>query len=175
MKNRARQSADPYWRISPAVSGAYRHWLRTEDSLTRRLQTAFADFRVANVCQYRAHPMPDEADLLGLRPDQTALVREVWLQSGNRPLIFARSVLPRNSLRGAWRDLGRLGPRPLGAILFADPKVRRTPLSFCKLSRHHPISVRLGLNGLWARRSVFVRSGRPILVTETFLPGVLTT
>lgn len=173
MRNRLRYPADRIWHPSPAASGAYRHWLQVKDSLTSRLQASFNDFRVANVCQYWAHPLPDEAELLGLRPDQTALIREVWLQSGSRPLVFARSVLPRASLRGAWRDLGRLGSRPLGAVLFADRKVSRAPLAFCKLSRHHPISLRIGQPGLWARRSVFIRTGRMILVTETFLPGVL--
>ena len=173
MKDRARQPSDPVWQPSPAASGAFRHWLKTKDSLTQRLQTAFADFRVANVSQHWAHPLPDEACLLGLRPDQTALVREVWLQSGEKPLVFARSVLPRNSLRGAWRDLGRLGSRPLGAVLFADRRVARTPLMFYKLPRHHPISRRVGQAGLWARRSVFLQAGRAILVTEIFLPGVL--
>jgi chorismate--pyruvate lyase len=173
VKNRAQQPADRAWLPSPAASGTYRHWLQVEDSLTRRLQASFKDFKVANVSQHWAHPLPDEADLLGLRPNQTALIREVWLQSGESLLVFARSVLPRASLRGAWRDLGQLGSRPLGAVLFADRKVSRTPLTFCKLSCHHPISRRIDQAGLWARRSVFMRAGRAILVTETFLPGVL--
>lgn len=173
MKHSARLHPDHAWQPAPSGAGAYRHWLQTNDSLTKRLQAAFADFKVANVSQYWAHPLPDEASLLGLRPDQAALIREVWLQSGATPLVFARSVLPRSSLRGAWRDLDGLGTRPLGAVLFADNQVSRTPLSYCKLSRHHPISNRIGQSGLWARRSVFIRSGRTILVTETFLPGVL--
>lgn len=173
MKHLSRLHPDHAWQPSPAGAGAYRHWLQTDDSLTKRLQAAFADFKVTKVSQYWAHPLPDEAALLGLRPDQAALIREVWLQSDATPLVFARSVLPRSSLRGAWRDLDGLGARPLGAVLFADNQVSRTPLSYCKLSRLHPISKRIGLPGLWARRSVFVRSGRRILVTETFLPGVL--
>ncbi len=144
-----------------------------EESLTRRLQITFPDFKVANVNQHWTHPFPEEADLLGLRRDQIALVREVWLQSGKTPLVFARSVLPSTSLRGVWRKLAQLGSRPLGAVLFSDRRVSRTPLTFCKLSRHHPISQRIGQPGLWARRSVFMRSGHAILVTEVFLPGIL--
>jgi chorismate--pyruvate lyase len=173
VKNSARFHTDHAWHPAPAGAGVYRHWLQTNDSLTKRLQAAFADFKVTKVSQYWAHPLPDEAMLLGLRPDQTALIREVWLQSGTTPLVFARSVLPRSSLRGAWRDLDGLGARPLGAVLFADSQVIRTPLTYCKLSRHHPISKRINRAGLWARRSVFIRSGRAILVTETFLPEVL--
>ena len=82
-------------------------------------------------------------------------------------------MLPRASLRGVWRELGELGARPLGAVLFADNRVARLPLAFCKLPRLHPISRRVGQSGLWARRSIFLRAGRRILVTETFLPGVL--
>lgn len=111
-----------------------------------------------------APPLPDEAALLGLRRGQTALIREVWLQNGDIPLVFARSVLPRASLRGGWRKLGKLGSRPLGAALFSDARVVRKPLAFC---RWH------GRPAQWARRSVFVRDGRVILVTEAFLPAVL--
>ena len=95
------------------------------------------------------------------------------MQCGDTPLVFARSVLPRASLRGVWRNLGALGSRPLGAVLFADRKVTRTPLAFRKLRQLHPISFYIGQAGLWARRSVFVRAGHAILVTEVFLPGVL--
>ena len=119
--------------------------------------------------------MPDEAALLGLRRGAAAWIREVWLHDGDTQVVFARSVLPRNSLRGAWRTLGRLGSRPLGAVLFADARVMRRPLAFCKLGHRHPLLKNLAQSGpLWARRSVFVRDGRRILVTEVFLPGVLT-
>lgn len=161
------------WKPAPAAASPYRAWLLTADSLTLRLQQQFRDFRVARVSQYWASPIPDEALLLGLTPGQTALIREVWLMDGDHPLVFARSILPRASLHGAWRELDRLGARPLGAVLFADPRVRRSPLRFAKLPRRHAISQRIGLAGVWARRSVFVRTGRRILVTEAFLPGVL--
>jgi chorismate--pyruvate lyase len=173
VKNRFRQPVDRAWQPKPLASGAYRHWLIGEDSLTRRLQSRCAKFIVAKINQSWKCPLPDETRLLGLRAGQTALVREVWLQCGEMPLVFARSVLPRASLHDAWRNLGMLGARPLGAVLFADRRVARTPLSFRKLSFHHPVSRHLGESGLWARRSVFKRSGRSILVTETFLPGVL--
>lgn len=173
MKNRSRSPADPSWQPAPHASGAYRRWLIGDDSLTLRLQSRCSNFAVAHVRQRWARPLPDEAVLLKLRPHQTALVREVWLQCGDIRLVFARSVLPRASLYGAWRKLGALGSRPLGALLFGDRKVVRTPLAFRKLPCHHPISRRIGQAGLWARRSVFMQSGRAILVTEVFLPGVL--
>ena len=131
-----------------------------------------SDFAVKHVHQYWAKPTPDEAVLLGLREGQTALIREVWLQDGEMPLVFARSILPRHSLRGVWCKLGRLGSRPLGAALFADASVARQPLAFRKLSAHHPLRTHAS-QARWARRSVFMRDGRSILVTEAFMPAVL--
>lgn len=131
-------------------------------------------FEVRGVRQVWIKPLPDEAALLGLRPGESALLREVWLHDGDTPLVFARSILPRGSLRGAWRELGRLGSKPLGAALFTDARVLRRPLAYCKLKRGHSVLGSVALPyALWARRSVFVRDQHAILVTEAFLPGVL--
>jgi len=122
-----------------------------------------------------AEPFPDEAFLLGLRKGQCALIREVWLHDGDTPLIFARSILPCHSLRGVWRKLRRLGSKPLGAALFSDLQVRRRPLAYRKLGRGHPMLKEMHTQQpLWARRSIFERNSHAILVTEAFLPGVLT-
>ena len=171
MKTRTKQH-DLYWLAHPPCSGAFHSWLVDNGSLTRRLQARCRKFAVKNVHQYWAKPTPDEAKLLALRTGQTALIREVWLHDGETPLVFARSILPRGSLRGAWCGLGKLGYRPLGAALFADAKVSRQPLAFSKLAARHPLRKRAP-EAQWARRSVFVRDGRAILVTEAFLPAVL--
>lgn len=116
--------------------------------------------------------------LLGMRPHERALLREVCLNCDGRPVVFAHSVLPRRSLRGPWQSLGRLGNKPLGAALFANPAVIRTPLSFRKLMPGHPLYLRAASllemkpHCLWARRSVFMLECAAILVTEVFLPGV---
>jgi chorismate lyase len=173
VNSRLERKIDPYWLPHPPCGGKYRNWLIDEGSLTRRLQTKCVCFSVHCVRQGWMVPLPDEAALLGLRSGTAAWVREVWLQDGDRPLVFARSVLPRSSLRGAWRKLGKLGNRPLGAALFSDARVVRRPLAFRKLARRHSMRMAAGQTALWARRSVFVRAGRGILVTEAFLPGVL--
>jgi len=88
-------------------------------------------------------------------------------------------VIAPAALKGAWRMLSGLGARPLGAALFADPRIKRHPLRFRQLNRRHVLYVRAcGLlaaapASLWARRSVFVLSGAPLLVTEVFLPAIL--
>lgn len=180
MKTRSRQlTARDGWLSKPIGSGHYRPWLLDEGSLTRRLQARCQTFRVNGLRQRRGQALRDECVALPLRAREKVLLREVFLCNGSEPLVFARSVLPRRSLRGAWHRLACLGARPLGEVLFSDPAVVRTPLAYRKLLPNHPL-FRLASAGmerlppcLWARRSVFSRYGAGILVTEVFLPGVL--
>ena len=161
------------------LGGAYRHWLIEEGSLTKRLQMRYRDFAVRPTRLAYTKAILDEAQLLQMPSRKAALIREVELLGGGKPVVFAHSVLPRASLRGAWLGLGRIGNKPLGGALFADPKVERTPLSYKKLYRQHVLyqhAVRDLAEKpacLWARRSVFRLNCAAILVTEIFLPEVL--
>ena len=93
-------------------------------------------------------------------------------------MVYAHSVLPHRSLRGKWYKLGRLGNQPLGAALFKNMQVTRTPLSYKKLSNNHVLYQKAVKEiahppaYLWARRSVFHLNCANILVTEVFLPGL---
>ncbi len=178
------------WLKSPINSGAFRHYLIDKGSLTRRLQLESQQFYVKPVRLMQAKALQDEATLLCLKQQQHALLREVLLVCDGVPVVFAHSVLPKLSMRGEWRGLGHLGNKPLGATLFANPKVKRTPLTYKKLSFKHRLYKRIVQQSaflpsfsknqsLWARRSIFSlnTSGlghARILVTEIFLPAILT-
>ena len=168
------------WLKKPILANALQFWLIDSGSLTARLQQRYSQFAVKPVAVKFAKPIMDEAALLNLPAYKAALIREVLLLGNNQPVVFAHSVLPRTSLRGAWNGLGRLGNKPLGATLFANPKVKRTPLEYKKLPKHHPISMRVAEHlhtspkAMWARRSIFSLNCARILVTEVFLPQLLT-
>ena len=172
--------SDRYWHRRPAAgAGRYHRWLIDHGSLTSRIQSRCAAFRVKLVFQGPRRATRDERFLVGARARGT-LVREVYLYCGKTPVVFAHSVVRRRDLRGAWRGLVRLGTRSLGAALFANPRVRRQPLRFRKLNPRDELYARAcaGLTArppaLWARRSLFTLHKSPILVTEVFLPGILT-
>lgn len=170
---------DRYWRRRPAAgAGRYHPWLIDRGSLTDRIRSRCAAFRVRLVFQGPRRATRDERFLVGSRARGT-VVREVYLYCGRTPVVFAHSVARRRDLRGAWRALPCLGTRPLGAALFANPRVRRHPLRFRKLHARDELYARActGLGArppaLWARRSLFILHNSPILVTEIFLPGIL--
>jgi chorismate--pyruvate lyase len=171
------------WLAQPMNSGAYRQWLIERGSLTKRLQSKTKRFQVQPLSLHHGLPYLDESALLGLVPYHQALLRDVMLMDDKQPLVFAHSVLPHRSLRGAWRGLSRLGNKPLGAALFADPRVLRAPLQYKKISRHHVLYQQAAQQVdhlppyLWARRSIFQLNSayqhQTIMVTEVFLPAVL--
>lgn len=175
------------WLRKPFLSGMLGSWLIETGSLTARLQRRYTHFSVTPVTPVAvkyAKPIQDEAVLLGQPNYKTALIREVLLMGNNQPVVFAHSVLPRASLRGAWNGLGRLGNKPLGATLFANPKVKRTPLSYKKLTPNHALYKHATQHlaqkpnvqkpsYLWARRSIFSLNCANIMVTEVFLPQLL--
>jgi chorismate--pyruvate lyase len=135
--------------------------------------------RVQVLQQRLRFPNEDEYRALGRPSHKRALVREVLLHAAGRPLVLAHSVVARRDISGAWRRVLGLGARPLAVALFADPLVSRTPLEYARIDRRHPLWRRArallarDLPVLWARRSLFRRRGRPLMVTEVFLPGLV--
>lgn len=166
-------------RQAPAHANPWRAWLAYRGSLTVRICERARDFRVEVIQQRLRIPNEDEYRALGRPTHKRALVREVVLHASGRPVVLAHSIAARADLFGAWRSLRALGNRPLAAALFADPLVRRHPLEFARVDSRHPLWKRaqrtLGRKfpALWARRSLFTRRGRPLLVTEVFLPAIL--
>ena len=170
---------DTHWRRAPAVAGRYRPWLTDRGSLTARITRRCDAFRVEVLFQGLRRPDRDEVFMFSDRGRSRALVREVFLYCGDTPVVFAHTVLDPETLSGSWRSVAKLGNRPLGAALFADPRIERHPLRSRKIGRHHDLHRRLRAivsdapQSLWARRSLFRLHNSPILVTEVFLPEIL--
>lgn len=168
-----------HWTSNPFLASRYRTWLTEKGSLTARLQQNYPDFFVKPVNVNYVKPSAEEASLLHMPANTAAQMREVFLYGNGKPVVFAHSVLPRNSLQGAWRNLGRLGNKPLGATLFANPKVKRTPLTYKKISAQHALyqaathAMQDKPAYLWARRSVFTLHCASIMVIEVFLPDLI--
>jgi chorismate--pyruvate lyase len=151
-------------------------WLDDKGSLTARLiAQSGGQFHVEIVQQYIALPARDEQQILHLSRPSLALIREVILCGRNQPWVFARSVLPLSSLTGELRHLRKQHNRPLGAFLFSQPQLIRSPIAVtafnvddtyvpAALAQQYP---------LWGRRSAFSLHGKRLLVSEVFLPAFL--
>ncbi|HTJ96609.1 MAG TPA: chorismate lyase [Rhodocyclaceae bacterium] len=161
----------------PAVLQA---WLGETGSLTRRVQSICSSaqpFSLRLLAHDFSLPHRDEVTLL--QTHQRVRSREILLQRGSVPLVFAHSVVARRDLRGAWTSMDGVGGRSLGSVLFADHRVVRGALHFKRLDARHPLFQKalpwcgVAPKELWARRAVFSRYGKPLAVTEVFLPSIL--
>lgn len=171
--------APNFWPLrAPIASFGYHAWLTSRTSLTQRLRERCAQFSVREVKQSLAPPRLDEANAAGIELHHATLIREVFLYCAEQPVVYARSILPAASLVGPWACLGKLGSRPLGHALFSDPRVQRAPFRYRKFrfgdAVHRAATREKNIReDLWGRYSVFHLGGRPIMVTEIFLPAIL--
>jgi len=104
---------------------------------------------------------------------QELMVREVILNGGGSPWVFARTLMPSKFEDEGMRQLEDLGNRPLGQVIFNDNRFRRQPFEIIKLAADNHISRSLGLAAqftLWGRRSVFHYKHSKLMVAEIFLP-----
>jgi chorismate--pyruvate lyase len=168
------------WRRAvPLAAKDLRDWLENRASLTARIRARCTTFEVRVLRQRVARPLTDELAVLGLRAHSVALIREVLLVADGVPVVFAHSVVLPRHVRGVWHLVAGLGTQPLGAVLFADPAVTRGRLHFRQLDARD-LRWQLAAEAIagtppkrmWARRSVFLRRGRPLLVTEVLLPSL---
>ena len=164
-------------------------WLFDSSSLTARLVALCGKrFNVSLLSQRWQKIDPEEAAAMRLGHVRSALVRQVLLCCGDIPLVYARSVIPSVTVTGAQRRYANMGRRPLGAMLFADRTMRREQVMVSRLPTGHKIIRQFGNTGndaargeenrpassdaIWGRRSVFRVSGKPLLVSEFFLPAL---
>jgi chorismate--pyruvate lyase len=175
---------EPQWQAHSSLARhgatpALLDWLLDPGSLTARLlANCQGAFRVLLRYQGWQRAMLNEAQALGMRPHERCFVREVHLLCEERPWVFARTVIPVRTLTGPRRQLARLGGKPLGAFLFADPRVQRSGIEVAALEPAQPLFQRAvaplahAPATIWGRRSAFYLSGHPLLVSEIFLPEI---
>ena len=153
-------------------------WLFDASSLTARLIALCGeDFSVQLIAQQWQKLDTEEAAAMSLKHVHSALVRQVLLCCAGTPLVYARTVIPAATIQGAQRRYANMGSRPLGAMLFADRTMRREAVQVAMLPLKHVAHKYVETDEMdepvWGRRSVFRVAGKPILVSEYFLPALL--
>jgi len=151
-------------------------WLFDASSLTARLiDLCGKDFSVQVISQQWQKLTTEEARAMSLKNVHAALVRQVYLCCEGVPLVYARTVIPATTIQGAQRRFANMGNRPLGAMLFSDRTMRREDVQVAILPASNALKRFARVDEqVWGRRSVFRVSGRPLLVSEYFLPEILT-
>ena len=160
----------PIHRISKAkIPVGLWPWLSTSASLTKKLQQA-GELSVVVLENDWGKPTQREKRKLGLAPRQAVRIRTVLLKCNDEVVIYGRSIIPAQSLRGHWRRVRQLQEKPLGGYLFRHRGLSRSAIEVTEL----PASLFPNIDKtVWARRSVFRQYGPGILVNEAFFDTIL--
>jgi chorismate lyase len=160
----------------PTFTADQKDWLTRGGSLTAHLRE-LGDVTVDVIREAVGQPWPDEAAALDITPRTPVWIREVVLRVNRVPFVAAHSIVPLDVSSGVWQAMRRLRTRPLAELLYSDSSVWRSPLTSRRIDARDPL-YRLAArqtplekpHAFVARRSVFVRLGAPLMVTECFLP-----
>ena len=136
-----------------------RDWLLLEDSMTKRFEQQGKKVSVIMVNEsfVGRDALAGEAPLLPSEPRYW--LREIILCANGEPWLAGRTIVPESTLSGPELALQQLGQTPLGRYLFTSSTLTR---DFIEIGRHAE---------LWGRRSRLRLSGKPLLLTELFLPA----
>jgi len=162
----------------PTFTADQKDWLTRGGSLTAHLRE-LGDVTVHVTREAVGQPWRDEAAALDITPRTPVWVREVVLNVNRVPFVAAHSVVPLDVSSGVWQAMRRLRTRPLAELLYSDSSVWRSPLTSRRIDARDPL-YRLAArqiphekpHAFVARRSVFVRLGAPLMVSECFLPAL---
>lgn len=173
------------WSNDFQLASAFNTWIHDKGSMTARMRTVCRQVDIHVMRQSRQPVLTTEADYLGLpqstseskSESSTALIREVIMICDGQPWLFARTVVPQQSLPTYEMAVISLGTTHLGSILFSDPTVSRTHFQYSYLHPKDPYrkwAQQNATDSLLARRSQFVKNNNPLLLTEVFLPAMQT-
>jgi len=152
-------------------------WLSDSGSLTKRLKNYCPQqFSVTVLAEEWGRADQTEAKLLDISPTEKVLLRQVHLKCDEKICVYARSIIPLNTLHRKHRRLKFLGSKPLGEYLFSSSGLERSIIEWSRLLPDTSL-YRIAMSDsdfsdkpLWGRRSLFRIDKKPLLVSEFFLP-----
>lgn len=148
-----------YFATLPELDAELRDWLLLEDSMTKRFEQQGKKVTVT-VIREAFVGQQDVVEELPLLPAESRYwLREILLCADGEPWLVGRTVVPESTLSGPELRLQQLGDTPLGRYLFTSSTLTR---DFIEIGRHAE---------LWGRRSRLRLSGKPLLLSELFLPA----
>lgn len=179
--NNMKKTIVPSWhnQIDPNLHINLQEWLAYSGSFMQRLQSyGIEDARVCVLSERWEVPEEWERTVLNMDRVAPVLIREVSIESEDQQWMFARAIIPSSILQEK-PELSILGTRPLGSVLFADSRIKRSEFNFTSITPlmlwYQKISyyMKKTYHVLPARRSLFYLKQNSLLLTEVFFPDIM--
>ena len=134
-------------------------WLNEAGSITSRIKS-FSNFKLKLLKDGPGEVDIIEDDLIISNYEENN-IREVILLSNEEPLIYAKSIIPLETIKLGLNILGNLKENPLGDILFSNPEIKKKYMLFAKFESNKRI--------FYGRKGIYTVKGYPFSVCEIFL------
>ena len=145
--------------IDNKVSSEVRSWLLEKGPITQRIKLT-EEFKLQIICDEEKEVPDSELIFLKLKSKKNRL-REVLLHGNNTPRVYARSIIPNETIENGFRKLGELGNKPLGDILFNKDIFKKELMQYA--------SFKINQNIFWGRKARYTVKNYPFSVMEVFL------
>tara|TARA_B100000282_G_scaffold241111_1_gene183952 strand:- start:9 stop:500 length:492 start_codon:yes stop_codon:yes gene_type:complete len=134
-------------------------WLNEGGSITSRIRS-FSNFKLKLLKDGPGEVDIIEDDLIISNYEENN-IREVILLSNEEPLIYAKSIIPLETIKLGLNILGNLKENPLGDILFSNPEIKKKYMLFARFQSKEEI--------FYGRKGIYTVKGYPFSVCEIFL------
>jgi len=134
-------------------------WLLEKGPITKRISKNY-EFELNLLKDDIASINQEERDFL-CHDGRDIKVREVILLGDRSPLVYAKSLIPSATIKYGFAELGKLGRKPLGDILFEKEIFFKTNVMYAEFSYNENI--------FWGRKTRYLVKELPLSVMEVFL------
>ena len=134
-------------------------WLLEQGPITKRIKS-IAEFRLELIQDELSDATDDE--ILFLKIDSEEIrIREVILFGNENPMVFARTIIPNTTIEKGLKELGKIGNKPLGDILFEKDIFSKDDIVFASFKDKESL--------FWGRKIKYTVKDQPFSVMEVFL------
>jgi len=134
-------------------------WLLEQGPITKRIKS-MKKFRLELIQDELSEVKEDEILFL-TTDDESIRVREVILYGNDTPMVFARTIIPNTTINKGLKELGEIGNKPLGDILFEKNIFSEEDIVFATFKD--------GKSIFWGRKIKYSVKNQPFSVMEVFL------
>ena len=152
------------WNTSEAIeheltNTEIKSWLLEQGPITKRIKS-IAEFRLELIQDELSDATDDE--ILFLKIDSEEIrIREVILYGNENPIVFARTIIPNTTIEKGLKELGKIGNKPLGDILFEKDIFSKEDIVFATFKDEESL--------FWGRKIKYTVKDQPFSVMEVFL------
>ena len=136
-----------------------RSWLLENGPITKRIKQNGA-FRLHLIQDEFSSINQNDKDFIECTSNEIKL-REVLLYCDDSPVVFAQTIIPAEAISKGLKDLGNLGSKPLGDILFEEDIFTKDKVFYALFERNSSL--------YWGRKAKYIVKGYKFSVMEVFL------